>query len=199
MKYGALNPLERGLPSYKAGYLQFIREKKEESPYVDALVTNTIRTIKAQAKTQGGALRKEFNQTPDVKQFDEFRLRNDVMQRALQEAEKVETLQKGNLVAVDQAVITTFNKMTDPDSVVRESEYARTANDLALWSRIKGKVEKWKRGGAGLTIDDRRALAYMANQFYDVAEGKYKERLSEYHDYIGAYDLDPEAYIKTPT
>jgi hypothetical protein len=141
----------------------------------------------------------EFNKLPEVTQFSEFRLRNDVMKEALSEANKVENLQKGNLVAVDQAIITTFNKMTDPDSVVRESEYARTANDLALWNRVKGKIEKWKRGGAGLTIDDRRALAYMANKFYETGEAKYQERLNEYHGYLTAYELNPEAFIKTPS
>jgi hypothetical protein len=120
------------------------------------------------------------------------------MERAITEAEKIDVLKKGNLVAVDQAIITTFNKMTDPDSVVRESEYARTASDLALWNRLKGKIEKWQKGGAGLTISDRRALAKLARQFYEVAENKYRDSFEEYQGYIKEYKLDPEKYLKTP-
>lgn len=140
---------------------------------------------------EAGKLRQEFNKLPEVKQFKEIKFRGDVMTEAMKEAEKT-----NNFVAVDQALITTFNKMTDPDSVVRESEYARTASDLALINRLKGKVQKMGTGGAGLTQSDRQALYVMAKRFNEVAEKKYKAALHEYRGYIANYGVDPETYLK---
>ena len=99
-------------------------------------------------------------------------------------------------MAVDQALITIFNKMTDPQSVVRESEYLRTPQDLALWNRIKGKVSKMVAGGAGLTPDDRNALLNMAKQFQSAYKSKFDELRNEYRGYAVDYGLDPETVIK---
>ncbi|MCP4262826.1 MAG: hypothetical protein GY774_35755 [Planctomycetes bacterium] len=169
------------------------RAAQIEAGAIGARITTTAQAVKAATTT-----RKDFEALQEVKQFTEFRLRNDVMKAAMAEAEKIATLKRGNHVAVDQAIITTFNKMTDPDSVVRESEYLRTASDLALWHRVKGKIEKWKMGGAGLTISDRRALSNMAEKFYEAAESKFRERHAEYQGYIANSGLDPEKYLTTP-
>lgn len=49
-----------------------------------------------------------------------------------------------------QAVLVTFQKILDPESVVRESEYARSAHGLSQIQRIAGWAEKLTRGGAGV-------------------------------------------------
>ena len=50
-----------------------------------------------------------------------------------------------------QAVLVTFQKILDPTSVVRESEYARTAAGQSLINRLEGYAERLAAGGAGLT------------------------------------------------
>ena len=127
---------------------------------------------------------------PEVKDFTEIRKRWDVMSAAMKEAETTD-----NFIAVDQALITTFNKITDPDSVVRESEYARTSSDLSLLNRLKGKVAKLSKGGPGLTPEDRKAISRMAEKFMKVSEKKYKERLYEYRGYLHNLGVDAEEYI----
>jgi len=184
--YGKEVPEMRGTEQYKKDRLDWIRKTKEASPYIDAL----NRQLDVTAKKEASNLRKEFNQLPEVKQFSEIRFRKDVMNEAIKESETT-----NNFVAVDQAIITTFNKMTDPDSVVRESEYLRTAADLALWNRLKGKIQKMKAGGAGLTQDDRLAIQKISTRFFDVAERKYKDRLHEYKGYMSNYVPDVDKYM----
>jgi len=85
---------------------------------------------------------------------------------------------KGSLLAIDQTLITTFNKITDPNSVVRESEYARTPGDQAFVSRWQGFTKQIAEGGAGLTDSDRAAIVRMAKIFRD----KSNEKLNAQRD-----------------
>lgn len=135
-------------------------------------------------------LRKEFDASKVVKDYNEINFRYGVMKEAMIESKKTK-----NFVAVDQAVITTFNKMTDPDSVVRESEYIRTSSDLALWHRLKGKIEKFRAGGAGLTQSDREALFKMAEKFMQVAKQKYQVQKQRYTGFFKQAGLDPQKHF----
>jgi len=185
--YGKEVPEQRGKPGYVQKRMDWIRKTKEQSPYVDAL----NRQIDVTAKREGTNLRKEFYDQIEVKEATDIKRKYEVMQAALKESETT-----NNFVAVDQAIITLFNKMTDPQSVVRESEYARTASDLALWHRIKGKIRKVLSGGAGLTQDDRNAIFKMGGKFNEIAQIKYKGKLHEYKGYMTEYGLDSNKYLK---
>jgi hypothetical protein len=59
-----------------------------------------------------------------------------------------------------QAIITTFNKILDPTSVVRETEYARSAHGVSLLQRMEGYRERLAKGGAGIP---KAQLAEMVN------------------------------------
>jgi len=48
---------------------------------------------------------------------------------------------------VDQALITIFNKINDPTSVVRESEFARSAEGLAALESLDAKYQSLLVGG----------------------------------------------------
>jgi len=65
--------------------------------------------------------------------------------------------------APSQAVLVTFQKLLDPTSVVRESEYARSGDGQSILQRMQGTVEKLERGGAGVT------QAELKN-FYDLSQ-----------------------------
>lgn len=49
-----------------------------------------------------------------------------------------------------QGVLVTFQKILDPPSVVRESEYARSAYGLSLMQWLDGMRERYQHGGAGV-------------------------------------------------
>lgn len=79
-----------------------------------------------------------------------------------------------NRIALEQALVTMFNKVTDPGSVVRESEFARTPENAPTVNRVVGAIKKIQTGGVGLTNEDRKALVLgakiIANERFQTAE-----------------------------
>ena len=73
-------------------------------------------------------------------------------------------------IASDQALGVLFQKMLDPTSVVRESEYARTPQGASLVNRVLGAAEQLVRGGLSLKNEDRQALVEMAQKLLDEAK-----------------------------
>lgn len=138
------------------------------------------------------ALRKEFVSHPLVKELFEVDGKYRNMEQAIAEA-------RGNpqsMIAVDQALITMYNKMLDPMSVVRESEYARSQADIALLNRIRGKLDKIVTGGAGLTAAERKALVDMARRFYSVSRSRYDETSEFFQQNAIDAGVDPARVIQ---
>lgn len=73
--------------------------------------------------------------------------------------------QQGDKNGGSQAVLVTFQKILDPTSVVRESEYARTAVGQSLLNRMEGSMDKLASGGAGMTGPELSAMVETARQF----------------------------------
>jgi hypothetical protein len=135
--------------------------------------------------------RKEFEGNPVVKEYFTIRGQLGKMEKALEESRSAESK-----VAVDQALITIYNKMTDPNSVVRESEYARTSTDQAVLNAIKGKAQKILEGGAGLTNVERDALVRMARLFGDVQQAMYDDHSEYYRAIAAGTGLNPDHGVK---
>lgn len=140
-----------------------------------------------QDRTFGANLRKEYNNLPDVKEANTTLPKIENMEKAY-----ARSLKTKNFVAVDQALITLFNKQLDPTSVVRESEYARTGQNIPLLNAIKGKAEKVMYGGASLTTAERNELIKMARSFRDTYMDVRKKRMNEYRGYAVSGGLDPD-------
>jgi hypothetical protein len=64
-------------------------------------------------------------------------------------------------IASDQALGVLFQKMLDPTSVVRESEFARTPQGASIINRMQGAAEQLVKGGLKLKDEDREALVEM--------------------------------------
>jgi hypothetical protein len=92
---------------------------------------------------------------------------NTIMQAGMAAA------RKGDLNAGAQAVLVTFQKFLDPQSVVRESEYARSGEGQSLLNQVRGSVDKLLNGGAGMTLPELEKFAKMAQTINDrlAAEG----------------------------
>jgi hypothetical protein len=65
-----------------------------------------------------------------------------------------------------QSILVTFQKILDPTSVVRESEYARTTEGQAILDRLKGRVERALKGGTTLTKAELHALVGTAESIF---------------------------------
>jgi hypothetical protein len=72
--------------------------------------------------------------------------------------------------AASQAILVTFQKILDPDSVVRESEYARSAQGVGLIDRIRGEWMRMTEGGAGVPVNELEGFVALASQW--VAESR---------------------------
>ena len=174
---------QRGTPEYQKAFVQFQQDIAQATHVASP-------TARFAGPKYAGDLRKEFNALPEVKDYKETSRKHATMKKAFDTAKTTE-----NFVAIDQALITLFNKMTDPQSVVRESEYLRTATDLAIFHRIKGKVSKIAKGGAGLSMDDRRALMEMGDKFMDAYSDTYLRSARQYRGFAMEALIDPENVV----
>lgn len=139
-------------------------------------------------------LRKEFIGLPEVKDFvvvDTAVRRMDALMRSATSGD-----QKSRL-GIDQALISIYNKITDPSSVVRESEYARTPEGMALISRMTGRLEQLQTGGAGLTDEERTALVHDAKTLANATGSVFNERRGLYERQAHLQQADPEGVIGT--
>lgn len=99
---------------------------------------------------------------------------------------------KGNqdhqsMIATDQAIVMIFNKLLDPTSVVRESEFARTPQASAVMERAKGYIPKLMQGGVGLTNRERQEIVNTANILYNAAQEGYQNKLNQYQQTVSQY------------
>lgn len=142
----------------------------------------------------GNDLRKEFIGLPEVKEYNVVATSVKSMDKLLGAAMAGDVKNK---VALDQALITMYNKLTDPQSVVRESEYGRTPENLPVVNRIYGALAKIKQGGAGLTNEDRQALVVGAKIIANVRGKAFSERRQKYNELAGQVGADPNIVTGT--
>jgi len=138
----------------------------------------------------GSNLRKEYNNLPEIKEGNSVQPKIMAMEKTY-----AESLKSNNYIAVDQALITLFNKLTDPSSVVRESEYARTPENMPYFNSIKGKAQKILSGGAGLTQAERNELIKIAREMNQVYTELRQKRANEFRGYAKLSGLNGDEII----
>lgn len=88
----------------------------------------------------------------------------------------LDRFRNGDTNGGSQAVLVTFQKILDPISVVRESEYARSAQGLGLLQRMEGFLQKHLGvlkagpGGAGVPPEELGAMVETARQFLEASK-----------------------------
>lgn len=125
-------------------------------------------------------LSKQFNALPEVKVMTELSRQSDNLKAGLSK----------KTGAGDQAAIMSFNKMMDPGSVVRESEFAASAEGAGLISRLESLINLYS--GKGRLDDTARAqLQDAANEFERSSQKYYQKRLGQYQNMAEDFDIDP--------
>jgi hypothetical protein len=89
----------------------------------------------------------------------------EVQRQFMQMQSAIAAAQKGDMAAGSQGVLVTFQKILDPTSVVRESEYARSGAGQALLARMQGAVDQLVKGGAGVPVPELKKFVSLAEQF----------------------------------
>lgn len=143
--------------------------------------------------TISSTLREKFEGLPEVKDYNLILPNIKSMEKIL-DAVKDGKIQ--NYTGSDQVLVTMFNKLTDPQSVVRESEFARTPENAPLVNRIMGAIPKAINGGLGLTNEDREALVTAAEVILNERGDIYNQRLVEYNDLADAYGIEKRKVTK---
>jgi len=162
---------------------------------VEALGAQGLETTKkgAQERTKlAASLRTEANKSQEIKDFKVVDSNVDRMDTAIARALKNPT---GSKVAIDQALVATFNKILDPGSVVRESEFARTAASLGLSQRIQGNLAKLAEGGAGLTPEVRADLVELAKEINNTAREKAQTQIDFFSGEATTAGIDPKRVV----
>ena len=99
----------------------------------------------------------------------------------------LEQAKAGDMAAGSQAVLVTFQKILDPTSVVRESEYARSASGLSILEQAEGAFKRLQAGGAGLTVEQLESFSRLADRAVDKltaglqSERQRVERFADYY------------------
>jgi hypothetical protein len=83
--------------------------------------------------------------------------------------------ERGDLAQGAQAVLVTFQKILDPASVVRESEFMRSAAGQSLINRVQGAYERLTQGGAGVPLPELKKFAQLAREAAKAQAGGYTD------------------------
>jgi len=176
----------RGTRQRELAGLQSFFGKKPQVPFAEKLLqTQALSGARAQGQQDirgerervldENKLRKDFIGQPEVAEFITVKTQVSSMDALLSRALAGDI---DNKIALDQALITMFNKLTDPQSVVRESEFARTPENVPVVNRFVGALQKLTKGGAGLTDSDRVALVQGAKIILDERGKTFNESLA---------------------
>ena len=185
-----IQPQPRETPEQTAEKARLVREAQNTA---DKNVPPTRSGMSAEIRTAND-LRKEFINRPEVKDYvtvnTNVRSMDSLLIGAL-------SGNMNNKVALDQGLVTMYNKLTDPNSVVRESEYARTPENLPTVNRISGALQKVFEGGAGLTDADREALVIGAKIIANERGKTFQDLRTEYEGLSRRYNIDSSLVTAT--
>jgi hypothetical protein len=146
--------------------------------------------IKLETQTSEGTL------TLQQKIAEEARLRGEYVKRTedLSAAERnfsiIETSALDQSGAGDIALVTSFMKMLDPGSVVRETEFATAANAGGLLARLSGTVQKIE-DGKFLSEQQRTDFKRLAGEYLNAAKTQEQGVQRSYQLIVDNYGLDP--------
>ena len=91
----------------------------------------------------------------------------------------------------DIALITSFMKMLDPGSVVRETEFATARDTAGLYTRLENSLKK-AENGQFLQPNQRTEFVNLAKQYLDSAQKKAGEEKRQLAVVVKNYRLNPE-------
>lgn len=132
----------------------------------------------SQAFNRENSLRDEF-----TKLTTDFRTVQDAHNKIKQAGQDVSP-------AGDLSLLYAYNKLLDPGSVVRESEFATAAATGSLGERMQAAVTKLA-SGERLTPEQRADFLNQADNIYKAQKRGYDNLVANYSGLAKSYNLDP--------
>lgn len=131
------------------------------------ILVGTKSTADAQRNTDD--IRKEISSRPEIKKY----------RQASAELQSLKELAKTSTGANDMALVFAFMKAMDPESVVRESEYAAAEAAGKPTDRMMGLVSKYWTGGR-LAPEQKAAMIKAAEAAQSGHKNAYKKAVDTY-------------------
>lgn len=160
------------------------REKLEQAMAIAEMQAGTTKTQKAFGQEKD--LRGEF--TKQSKEFEDALLGFEKVQKA--------ALTKEPSGASDIALVFGFMKVLDPNSVVREGEFATAANAGGAWEVLGNTYNKLLRGEL-LTPTVRKKFVKQAREQFLPYIDKQEAREASFIGLTSSYGLDPDKVVST--
>lgn len=132
------------------------------------------------------AIRKEFEGLPEVKNY----------KQALPAFKGIEDAVTRNTPQSDINLVYGIAKLYDPNSVVREGEYATVANSPAIPERIKGYAQ-YLSGGGKLTPEVKKQILTEARSRMQSFEDQYGQARTNYESIAKRSNADPSLLFPT--
>lgn len=146
--------------------------------------------IKLEEDTAEGALTLQQKIAEEARLRGEYAKRTEDLSAAERNFSIIETSSMDQSGAGDIALVTSFMKMLDPGSVVRETEFATAANAGGLLARLNG-IAKKVESGQFLSPEQRADFKRLAGEYLNAARAQEQGVQQSYQLIIDNYGLDP--------
>lgn len=147
-------------------------------------------------KTTGGIdPEKRFNQENTIR--TQYQTRSANYGKVRDAYSTIEASAQDSTGAGDIALVTSFMKMLDPGSVVRETEFANAQNTAGLLEKLKNKAQQIE-SGAFLDPSQRKSFTDLAKKYLDAANDREGQIRKQYEKTVKTYNLDYENVFGVP-
>jgi hypothetical protein len=153
------------------GHLGTVEEQTNRR--LDQVDTRLAKTGEAQPLTP---LQKITQTRLLANDWNRYTMPQRIMERQLGTMEAaIKQVDAGRPFGADEAILVSFERALDPNSVVRESEYARAGGGMAVLDQLQGMVKRARSGGAAVPPALLHQIVDLSRQFA-AAERAYNQR-----------------------
>lgn len=145
--------------------------------------------LEALKATGGVDPEKKFAQEEKIRK--EWQGRSKVYNELQGTYSNIESSSTANTGAGDIALITSFMKMLDPGSVVRETEFATARDTAGLFTQLENRLQKAKDGQL-LKPEQRKQYVDLAKQYLNAAQKKADQEKKDLNIVVKNYKLNPQ-------
>lgn len=138
---------------------------------------------------------KKFDQEKKLR--DEFTKKTANFTEGTRNYEVIKSSAADNSGAGDVALVTSFMKMLDPGSVVRETEFANARDTAGLLEQLKNQAQKVSTGQF-LGTEQRQAFSRLAKQYLDAAKKQQDSVKKDLGVIVKNYALNEENVFGLP-
>lgn len=161
-----------------------IQALKKAEPKTPKTTTTFGETSKEQMKAEMD-LAKAFSNEDVVKSFSKVKTHANRL---------FELARNPPTASNDEALIVEFNKVIDEGSVVKEGEFARTAEGGGLWTKWKNKLGRYEKGTI-LQPSQRDTIVETVKTILSGIQPAYEQKKQFYKQRADKYKLDPAMII----